>query len=101
MQVLSVQAGRAEVRGRGEQRWVDTRLVGAVAVGDWLLIFLDAARECISAERAAEVDATLDLVAGAMAGLLPVASEAAAFTLPSQLSAQDLARLTGQATATD
>jgi len=39
-----------------------------VAEGDWLLTFLEAARERISEERAAEVNAVLDLVQGALEG---------------------------------
>ena len=97
MQVLAVQPGRADVAGRGERRWVDTRLLGEVAVGQWVLVFLDAARESISAERAAEVDGTLDLVASAMAGAFAAATGSAAFALPSEWSAQALAELTGQA----
>ena len=96
MQVLTTFPSHAKVSGRGEERMVDTQLVGTVQPGDWLLVFLDAARECISPERAAEVNATLDLVASAFAptpGLDPGA--AAAFDLPSALSADQIAALTG------
>jgi hydrogenase expression/formation protein HypC len=103
MQVLDVTPGYARVRGRGEVKTVETALIDAPVAGDWLLVFLDSARERISAERAAEVDATLDLVAQAMAGLqgLPTPADplgAAAppgFELPSAMSADQLAALTG------
>ncbi len=96
MQVVQTAPGRAEVQGRGESRWVDTALIGEVAPGDWLLIFLDGARERLDAERAAEVNATLDLIdasLGADNGCHPL--DAAAFVLPSQMTAQQLAALTG------
>lgn len=86
-------AGWVRVAGRGEERAVDTALVGACAPGEWVLVFLDRVQERLDARRAAEIDATLDLVAGAMRGL-PV-DAAAAFTLPSAMDAATLAALTG------
>lgn len=112
MQVLSVRPGHALAQGRGQRREVNTALVGDCAPGDWLLVFLDSARESLSPARAAEVNATLDLVEEAM-GLQPgawtadadavdadadapaFAHSAAAFALPSAMSLADLARLTG------
>ena len=38
---------------------VDVRLVGEVEVGQWLLVFLGAARECLTAERAGQVGQAL------------------------------------------
>ena len=68
--------------------------MGQVAVGDWLLVFLDDAREQIDAERALEVNAALDLVLGAMQGTaLP---DDVDFALPSQMSPEQLRALTGQ-----
>lgn len=95
MQVLSLSPGHARVAGRGEQRTVNTALVDGLAPGDWVLVFLDSARQRIDAATAAEVNATLDLVEAAMRQR-PGADEAAAFALPSQLSAADLRALTGQ-----
>jgi len=96
MQVLEMQPPRqALVHGRGETRSVDTALLGDLAVGDWVLVFIDGARERISAERAAEVDATLDLVALAMGGLS--ADGEAGFALPSAMSDDQLRALTGAA----
>lgn len=107
MQVLRTRPGHALVLGRGQQREVDTALVGEVAPGDWLLVFLEGARERLSATRAAEVDATLDLIEQAMGLGGPPAGNPASdttdphapadpgFALPSAWSAEDLARLTG------
>jgi hydrogenase expression/formation protein HypC len=89
MRVTAVQPGHALCEGRGEQRRVNTALVGSVAPGDWLLVFLTDAREHIDVMRAAEIDATLDLVASAMQGLDDLGA-AAAFALPSQMSAAQL-----------
>lgn len=94
MQVVSVEPGRARCVGRDEQRLVRTALVGDVQAGDWLLVFLDDARERIDAARAAEVNAALDLVLGALDGAARDAT--VAFALPSQLSADTLKAMTGQ-----
>lgn len=93
MQVVELEPGHAICLGRGERRRVRTALVGEPAPGDWLLVFLDSAQERISAARAAEVNATLDLLAAAQAGEGGGAD--AAFTLPSQLSPDQLLALTG------
>ncbi len=96
MQVQSTRPGHAVVSGRGETREVNTALVGEPAVGDWLLVFLDGAREGLTPERAAEVNAALDLLAEAMSGLLPTGLDTdPGFALPSAMSADELARLTG------
>lgn len=82
MQVEAVRPGHALVR-RGDQRCeVRTALLGPVAPGDWLLVFLDDARERLSAERAVEIEATLALVEAAMAGAAGEPA-GAAFELPS------------------
>ena len=90
MQVLAAGDGRARVAGRGEERDIETLLVGAVEPGDWLLVFIASARERISAERAAEVDATLDLLADALGGS---SLGEIGFTLPSAMSAAQLQNL--------
>lgn len=94
MQVLALEPGHAICAGRGERRRVRTALVGDPAPGDWLLIFLDSAQERISAERAREVDATLDLLAAVQAG--EGGSAEAGFALPSGLSRDQLLALAGQ-----
>lgn len=81
MQVMAVRPGHATVRRGEEQRDVRTALVDSVAPGDWLLVFLDDARERLSPERAAEIEATLALVQLALGGSTLVAD--AAFALPS------------------
>ena len=95
MQVVATEPGHAQCVGRGEQRRVRTALVGDAAAGDWLLVFIDSAQERISAERAAEIDATLDLLAAAQAGL-PFDADAA-FVLPSRMSREQLLALSGGA----
>ncbi len=95
MQVTATEPGHAWCEGRGERRRVNTALVGAVVPGDWLLVFLGDAREHIDADRAAEVNAALDLVLGAMQGL--DADGDAGFALPSQMTAEQLRQLSGQA----
>lgn len=99
MQVLTVTPGRAIVAGRGRTQPVETALVGEVAPGDWLLVFLDSARERIDAARAAEVDATLDLLEQALGG--GHADADAGFVLPSAMDASQLAALTGGASPPD
>ena len=95
MLVVGSEAGRAVGEGRGERRRFETALVGACAPGDWVLVFLDSARERIDAERAAEINHTLDLLAAAMGGSAAGAEGAAGFTLPSAMSAEALAALAG------
>jgi hydrogenase expression/formation protein HypC len=94
MQVVSVEPSFANCRGRHEARRVSTLLVGPCAPGDWLLVFLNDARERIGAERAAEVDATLELLRRVMDG--ESGADPAGFALPSAMSAADLAALSGQ-----
>jgi hydrogenase expression/formation protein HypC len=95
MQVTAVEPGFAQVVGRGETRRVKTSLLPELAVSQWVLVFLDDAREILSAQRAGEVNATLDLLAAAMgqddgAG----ASAEAAFELPSAMDIHALRQLT-------
>ncbi len=98
MQVREVEPGHAWVEGRGQRRRVNTALIGEPAVGDWLLIFLEGAREALDAERAAEVNAALDLIEGAMSptgeGADPWGDPG--FALPSAMSAEQIAALSGQ-----
>ncbi|HDR8918935.1 TPA: HypC/HybG/HupF family hydrogenase formation chaperone [Burkholderia vietnamiensis] len=94
MQVVDAQPGHAWCVGRGVRRRVDTALVGPCAPGDWLLVFIDAARERLDAARAAEIDATLALIESVMAGEGGAASPAA-FALPSALGVDELNRLVG------
>ena len=93
MQILATRPGAALCIDRhARQRWIDTALVGECAPGDWLLVFIDAAREHLDAARAAEIDATLALLDAALNG---EAQTDAAFALPSAMSAEQLAGLLG------
>lgn len=94
MRVLAVEPGFAQCAGREERR-VSTALVGTCAPGDWLLVFLDSARARLDATRAAEIDATLDLLQAALSSV-PDAPPDASFALPSSMSGEQLAALLGQ-----
>ena len=95
MQVTSVIPGFANVAGRSETRRVGTRLIDDVAPGQWLLVFLDDAREAITPERAAEVNATLDLLAAAMGqGASPALPDDPGFALPSAMNLHAVQRMT-------
>lgn len=95
MQVEATRPGRATVQGRSQRQEVDTALVGEVQPGDWLLVFLGAAREVLSAERAAEVNDLLDLLDAATRGRHHDADPG--FALPSHMTLQQLAALSGSA----
>jgi hydrogenase expression/formation protein HypC len=98
MQVLSTEPGHALCVGRSEERRVRTALIGDVTPGEWLLIFLDSAQERLSAQRAQEIDATLDLLAAALQGqdVNPATGQnEAAFELPSRMSREQLLALSG------
>lgn len=98
MQVIEAEPGFAQCRDRhGEERRIDLSLVGPCAAGDWLLVFLDAARERIDAQRASEIDSTLSLLEDALFGTTPQPDSAPGFSLPSAMSAGQLAALLGQA----
>lgn len=94
MRVIAVTPGHAVCEGRGEVRQVRTSLVGDCAAGDWLLVFLDSAREQLTPERAHEVGAALDLVQAAMDGSHAAGTDPG-FDLPSAMSAAQLAAFAG------
>jgi hydrogenase expression/formation protein HypC len=93
MQVSALEPGHAWCDGRLGRQRVRIALVGEVAVGDWLLVFLDSAQQRISAERAREIEATLDLVASAMRG--SGGDGDASFALPSAMDTDFLRSLSG------
>lgn len=95
MRVESLEPGHAWVRGRGERRRVSLALVGDTHPGEWLLVFLDAAREKVSEARAAEVNGALDLLDAALAGDLSGAQAALPFELPSRIDPSTLRALSG------
>lgn len=84
MQVISVEPGFALCRGGGEVRRISTMLVGECAPGDWLLSFLDDARERIDAVRAAEIEALLAMLDAALNGTAG-AHAMPGFVLPSSM----------------
>lgn len=90
-------AGGATVQAAGPEgpQDVDIRLVGPVAAGQWLLVFQGAARECLDAARAAEIRAALALLGQGLAGHHDAGVDPG-FSLPSAMSAEQLAALTGR-----
>jgi hydrogenase expression/formation protein HypC len=68
MQVVAREGIHALCQGMGEERRVDIRLVGEVSPGSWLLVFLDSAREVLSADQAARIGEALLALDLAMRG---------------------------------
>lgn len=68
MQVVEMRGESALCLYRGETSLIDTQLVGEQAPGTWLLVFLNAAREVISAERAKQIADALEAMRLAMQG---------------------------------
>ncbi len=68
LQVVESGEHFARCVGRGGEARVDLALVGPQPPGTWLLTFLDAAREVISAERAAAIESALAALAAVDAG---------------------------------
>lgn len=60
--------GFARAVSRGREADIDTRLVGEVSPGDWVMTFLGAAREKLSEAEALRIEDALEAVARAMAG---------------------------------
>jgi hydrogenase expression/formation protein HypC len=96
LRVVASTPGHALCEGRGETREVETALVGPCEPGDWLLTFLGSARERISAERAAEVNAALDLLGAVMGDAGDEVELNLGFALPSAMRADQVAALTGR-----
>ncbi|MDR2215606.1 MAG: HypC/HybG/HupF family hydrogenase formation chaperone [Nevskiaceae bacterium] len=93
MQVIAISEGHALCEGRGQHQRIGTTLIGAVTPGEWLLVFLNDARERITATRAAEINAALDLALNAMHAAPPLAADVG-FALPSQMTAAQMRALT-------
>lgn len=92
LRVIEAGDGMAVCAGDEGPRTVRTSLLGTVQPGDWLLVFLHDAVQTLDASRAAEIQATLALVGGALHG--GAADLLAAFDLPSAQSADALRALT-------
>lgn len=60
--------GFARATSRGREAVIDTRLVGDLAPGAWVLTFLGAAREVLSQDEAQRIENALEAVGRAMAG---------------------------------
>jgi len=60
MRVVEIEGVFAWCEGRNGRSRINTMLLDDVVPGQWLLTFLDTARETIDAERAALIDAALD-----------------------------------------
>lgn len=68
MQVIEVEDTFAWCNGRNGRKRINTMLLDEVHPGDWLLTFLDSAREAIDAERAAMVNSALEALERIAAG---------------------------------
>jgi hydrogenase expression/formation protein HypC len=68
MQIVAYDGAYAICTVHGELRRVDTALIEAPLPGSWVLVFLDSAREVLSSERAAQIDAALQAVQLTMRG---------------------------------
>ena len=69
MQVVeSAGESAAWCMGREGRALIDTTLVGSQAPGTWLLTFVGAARDVMTPESAARVDAALDALAAVLQG---------------------------------
>ena len=60
MQVVEIEGVFAWCEGRNGLSRINTMLLGSVAPGQWLLTFLDTAREAIDSERAVLINSALD-----------------------------------------
>lgn len=68
MQVLQAGEPYAQCQGPQGVQLIDMRLVGRQPAGAWVLVFLDAAREAIDAERAGQIQDALVALDQAMGG---------------------------------
>lgn len=93
MKVIATELGYALCEGRGEKRRVRTALVGAVKQNDWVLVFLESAIECLSSERAREINDTLNMLETVMNGIPDISN--APFVLPSSMDITELKSLAG------
>jgi hydrogenase expression/formation protein HypC len=59
LQVIGFDGEYAVCERDGETQFIDTQLVGKPDIGAWLLVFLDTAREIITAQHAAQIQNAL------------------------------------------
>jgi hydrogenase assembly chaperone HypC/HupF len=67
-EIVECSGGTALCKGRGGTRSIDITLVGEQPAGTWVLAFLDAAREVVTAETARQIGDALEAVERALAG---------------------------------
>ncbi|MHB1104589.1 MAG: HypC/HybG/HupF family hydrogenase formation chaperone [Devosia sp.] len=67
-EIVECSGGTALCTGRSGTRYIDITLVGEQPAGTWVLTFLDAAREVVSAETARQIGDALEAVERALAG---------------------------------
>lgn len=91
MRVCGFSAGHAVCETRGARYRIRTALVGPLRHGDWVLVRGNDACQCLEPSRAAEIDATLDLLLAAAHDDDP--SVTPAFSLPSAMDEEALARM--------
>lgn len=60
MRVLESGEATALCEGRGKRRRINMLMVGNCPAGSWVMTFLDAARDVLTEEDAAEINRTLD-----------------------------------------
>lgn len=96
MQVTIAESGFAFCLDRGEHRRISTLLVGDCAPGDWLLVFLEDAREKIDSARAAEINEVLAMLQLALKGQ-PDEITVPEFILPSSMSVAEVNVMVDQA----
>jgi hydrogenase expression/formation protein HypC len=68
MQVVEVTEGYAMCEGMGTRREVNMQLVSDQPVGTWLLVFLDSAREVLTADEAKKIGDAVKAVDMVMQG---------------------------------
>ena len=68
MEIERVDGFSAQCRASGRVEAVDLALTGMLPVGTWVLVFLGAAREVLTAEDAAQISNALDGLASVMIG---------------------------------
>jgi hydrogenase expression/formation protein HypC len=68
MQIVAVEGEYAWCEGMGERKRIDTFLIGQQAVGTWVLVFLDSAREVLNEEDATRITQAVQAINLAMQG---------------------------------
>ena len=68
MQIVSVDGVAARATSETGEHLIDLSLLDGVKPGDWVLTFLDVAREIIDAQDAMKISAALAAVSAAMSG---------------------------------